>query len=337
MSRFDIDALIERQDQLASWSKLSEDLAIHQKLIPNFESLNIPPIISPTLQAVLDSVNSMPKIDLGPDIEKLSSTLGYGALSKDLQFAIDRINFNPINSLILENSRLQNAVPFSSQFQHVVDHVAEMHKAIDLARHSQFEKHWNSITDLTKTLGLNGLTSISQELALKAAELNLDFSDIARFQTSEVESVIDQFSDEGFMDDFLSTLKKVKNNEDFKAYGFPIIWSFVILWLGVYIGILLEANNIGQREVKRELKNNSHYYHADYSDSHFRVIARNGVRLRSEPKRIEETILFELPAFTGVTIIERPSGRSPWVKVSLRLDGVPLEGWVASRYLQRVR
>ena len=333
MSRFDINEFFERQDRLFPLGKLTKDLARYEKLIPNFESLNIPPIISPTLQAVLDNVNSMPKIDLGQDVEALSSALGTNSLSTNLQLVVDRISFNPINSLILENSRLQGAFTFSSQFQHAIDQVTEMHKTIDLATHS----HWNSIADLTKTLGLNGLTSISQELALKAAELDLDFSDVARFESEEINSAIDKLSDDGFMDDFLSTLKKVKNNEDFKAYGFPIIWSLVILWLGVYIGILLESNNIGQREVKRELKNNSHYYQAEYNDSNFRVIAKNGVRFRTEPKRIEETIIFELSAFTGVTIIECPSGRSSWVKVSLSLDGIPLEGWVATRYLQRIR
>jgi hypothetical protein len=100
---------------------------------------------------------------------------------------------------------------------------------------------------------------------------------------------------------------------------------------------MIKSNGVSEREVKRELKHNSHYYRAEYSDSNFRVIARNGVRLRTEPKRIEETILFELPAFTRVTIIERPSRRSSWVKVSLMLDGIPLEGWVASRYLQKIR
>lgn len=32
-----------------------------------------------------------------------------------------------------------------------------------------------------------------------------------------------------------------------------------------------------------------------------------------------------------------PSGRSSWVKVSLVLDGVPLEGWVVTGYLQKIR
>lgn len=333
MSRFDINEFFKRQQQLVQSNGLANDLSRYQKLIPKVESLNIPPTIPPTLQAVIDRINSMPKIDLGSEIVALNSVLGSNSLSKDLQLAIDRINFNPINSLILENSGLQSAFTFSSQFQHAIDQVAEMHKTIDLATHS----HWNSIADLTKTLGLNELNSISQSLALKANELNFDFSDLNGFKNSEIESAIDTLSDEGSMDDFQSTLKKVKNNEDFKAYGFPIIWSFVILWMSIYISSLLAVQEVSEREVKRELKNNSHHYQAEYNDPNFRVISRNGVRLRSEPKRVEETILFELPAFTGVTIIERPSGRSPWIKVSLRLDGIPLEGWVASRYLQKIR
>lgn len=333
MSRFDINIFFERQERLFSLGKLTKDFSRYEKLIPNFDALNIPSAFPKSMQTAIDSINAMPKIDFGPDIGKLSAALATSSLSKDLQLAIDQINFNPISTLIAEDSVLQSAVSFSNEFQHAVDHVTKMHKAIDLARHS----HWNRIADLTKTLGLNELNSISQSLALKANDLNFDFLDLNGFKNSEIESAIDTLSDDGFMDDFLSSLKKVKNNEDFKAYGFPIIWSFVMLWIGIYISSLLAVQEISERQVKRALKHNSHYYQAEYTDSNFRVITRNGVRLRSEPKRVEETILFELPAFTGVTIIERPSGRSSWIKVSLVLDGIPLEGWVATRYLQRVR
>lgn len=337
MSRFNINEFFERQERLLPIGKLTEDLERYQKFIPNFDTLNIPPIISPALQAALDSVTSMPKVGLGSEIEKIGNILNAYTLPKSLQLSIDQILSSPSTRLAMDISKSHNALSISAEFQRIVEQVSEMHKVVDLASHNHFSRHWEEVAKFTKTLGLNEIQSISQSLALKAEELNFDFSDVTRFQNSEVESVIDQFSDEGFMDDFLSSLKKVKNNEDFKAYGFPIIWSFVILWLSIYISSLLTVQEISEREVKKELKHNAHYYNADYSDSNFRVITRNGVRLRSQPKRVEETILFELPAFTGVTIIERLSGRSPWVRVSLMVDGIPLEGWVATRYLQRIR
>jgi len=135
----------------------------------------------------------------------------------------------------------------------------------------------------------------------------------------------------------LDSINAVKDSRDFTSLGLAIILFLLSPFYNIWLMSLIESNEMDAREVKRELRNNSHYYREEYNDSNFRVITKNGVRLRTEPRRVEETILFELPAFTGVTIIERPSGRTPWVKVSLVLDGVKWEGWVAARYLQKIR